>query len=722
MYVQVLCILFLLRLRFPANQPLSSTILRRYGHPVLLVFRKCEKLCIRVNKLKCDLEFLEICKAYEAIPRFLRFKLYKKNLYDSKLYKSWQFKLLDLEIKNKIKSIGRAEREYDDILRSLSSVVSWLDCVCLKQKIANNSSKAIDKAKKVHGKKHFDLGLPEKFSVIDPDKVVTNVSSRQLTKDEKFALQFGLEFCLPVNKPNFFRYFLAFEKLYKFLSSLNPYNPECSDFNLKASLQNIAYRWNSNNNHVNRLYNPLSKQHILALRNLSKDETITISRPDKGRGVVILNRNDYINKVQTILSDNSKFQHVSDDPFVLSLKLEDKLNRFLRKLKSQNILDQSTYDSLLISGSSPGTLYGLPKVHKGNIPVRPILSACCTHSFNLAKFFVPILSAYTIDEYTTKNSYEFVSSLQSIPHIDSKFLCSYDVESLFTNVPLREVIDICVDLVFQNSSHINGLDRVNFKKLLEFALLDTYFFFDGKLYKQIDGVAMGSPLGPTLANIFLCFHEKQWLSRTPSHFAPMTYKRYVDDIFTVFDNENQANQFLSYINSQHSNLNFTLEKESSNKLAFLDVMMRKNERNIETSVYRKPTTTELGTNYFSFTPIKFKLNAIKTLIHRAYSVCSNYKCFDSEIVFLRKFFTYNAYPIKFFEKEVFEYLNKQYKPSITFHTVPKLIQYLVLPFSGYSSHKLEKEIRELVLKYYPQLNLRLIFTNMSSIGRYFKHK
>ena len=93
-----------------------------------------------------------------------------------------------------------------------------------------------------------------------------------------------------------------------------------------------------------------------------------------------------------------------------------------------------------------------------------------------------------------------------------------------------------------------------------------------------------------------------------------------------------------------------------------------------------------------------------------------------KLVFLRKFFTCNAYPIKLFEKEVFEYLNKQYKPSITFHTVPKLIQYLVLPFSGYSSHKLEKEIRELVLKYYPQLNLRLIFTNKSTIGRFFKHK
>ena len=233
---------------------------------------------------------------------------------------------------------------------------------------------------------------------------------------------------------------------------------------------------------------------------------------------------------------------------------------------------------------------------------------------------------------------------------------------------------------------------------------------------------MGSPLGPTLANIFLCFHEKQWLSRTPGHFAPIIYRRYVDDIFTVFANEDQADQFLSYINSQHPNLNFTLEKESSNKLAFLDILVSKRERNIELSVYRKPTTTELGTNYFSFTPLKFKVNAIKTLIHRAYSVCSSYKIFDSEVAFLRKFFTSNAYPARLFEREVCKFLNARYKPLVTFTTVPKLIHYLVFPFSGYSSHKLEKEIKEIVFKYYPQLNLKIIFTNKSTIGSFFKHK
>ena len=357
----------------------------------------------------------------------------------------------------------------------------------------------------MHEKKLFDLGLPEKFSVINPDKIITNVSSRILTTDEKFALHFGLEFCLPVNKPNFTRYFLAFEKLYKFLSSLNPYNLDCNDFNLKASLQSIASKWYSHSNHVNRQYNPLSKNHITALKNLSRDDTITISRPDKGRGIVILNRDDYISKVQTILSDNSKFLQLSDDPFALSLKLEDRMNRFLRKLKSQNILDQSTYDNLLISGSSPGTLYGLPKVHKRNIPVRPILSACNTHSFNLAKFFVPILSPYASDEYTTKNSYEFVSHLENLPQIHSRFLCSYDVESLFTNVPLREVIDICIDLVFQNTSHVHSLDKVNFRKLLEFALLDTYLFFNGKLYKQIGWCSYGISTRPHISKYIPVF-------------------------------------------------------------------------------------------------------------------------------------------------------------------------------------------------------------------------
>ncbi len=103
--------------------------------------------------------------------------------------------------------------------------------------------------------------------------------------------------------------------------------------------------------------------------------------------MVILNKFDYINKTKEILSDESKFKVISGDWFKYIIALEDKLNRILRKLKRK--LDDNVYNFLFASGSIPGILYGLPKVHKVNVPIRSVLSAINTFNYNLAKFFYP---------------------------------------------------------------------------------------------------------------------------------------------------------------------------------------------------------------------------------------------------------------------------------------------------------------------------------------------
>ena len=94
-------------------------------------------------------------------------------------------------------------------------------------------------------------------------------------------------------------------------------------------------------------------------------------------------------------------------------------------------------------------------------------------------------------------------------------MASLDVDSLFTNIPLAETVDICCDLVFKGKMIVDGLAKEDLKELLTIATTESFILFDGEYYQQIDGVAMGSPLGPTLANIFMCHHEESWLSQCP---------------------------------------------------------------------------------------------------------------------------------------------------------------------------------------------------------------
>ena len=101
------------------------------------------------------------------------------------------------------------------------------------------------------------------------------------------------------------------------------------------------------------------------------------------------------------------------------------------------------------------------------------------------------------------------------------YMTSFDIESLFTNIPLEETIDIYVDELFENYLRVNNLTKESFRSLLDSATLDSFFICDGKYYKQKDGVAMGSPLVPTLSNVFLCHFEEQWMSDSLIDYKPI---------------------------------------------------------------------------------------------------------------------------------------------------------------------------------------------------------
>ena len=151
--------------------------------------------------------------------------------------------------------------------------------------------------------------------------------------------------------------------------------------------------------------------------------------------------------------------------------------------------------------------------------------------------------------------------------------------SLFTNIPLSEAIDIAINLIFENSPDIKFTKR-ELRKLFRIATSETHFTFNGSIFDQIDGVAMGSPLAPVLANLFMGFHEQNWIEQA-TNVKPIFYKRYVDDIFAVFESESDADAFYSYLNTRHENIKFTFEKEKDNKLPFLDILINNNESDLQ---------------------------------------------------------------------------------------------------------------------------------------------
>ena len=320
----------------------------------------------------------------------------------------------------------------------------------------------------------------------------------------------------------------------------------------------------------------LSKEELTALQNLSKNEDLIIQKSDKGNYVVIVQRQDYLEKMNVILSDQNKFGKVSlkDDTLLnFAINQEKHVDKVLKKFIEFKSMTEKPRKTLKPVDTRPGILHGSCKVHKASVgncpPFRPILSAFNTPTYKLAKFLVPILKPLTTNEFTVKDSFHFAEEIIDQQH--DLFTGSLDVDSLFTNIPIEETIETCIIELFKESETVEGLSKTEFKELLSLATKDSHFIFDGTLYKQIDGVAMGPPLGPTLANAFLVYHEKNWLEHCPVEYRPLYYRRYIDDIFVLFNSAEHLKSFYSYLNSRHLNISLTIENEKDNRMSFLDV-------------------------------------------------------------------------------------------------------------------------------------------------------
>ena len=215
-----------------------------------------------------------------------------------------------------------------------------------------------------------------------------------------------------------------------------------SAVHLKTEIAHLAQNYISS-------YRPSSndlKKHRI-LRTLKNNPNIIILKPDKGNGVVILDRNIYLDSCFNLLNDKSKFRPLDNDPTLLR---EGRLKRFITQLKKNSSIDANTYCNIFPKGSQPAKFYGLPKLHKKRDnhkqpPLRPIVSSIGAYNYNLAKYLSSLLVPLLPDKYSVKDSFSFVEELRSFD-FDNKFLISFDVESLFTNIPLKETIDIAVDL------------------------------------------------------------------------------------------------------------------------------------------------------------------------------------------------------------------------------------------------------------------------------------
>ena len=248
---------------------------------------------------------------------------------------------------------------------------------------------------------------------------------------------------------------------------------------------------------------------IRSINQLKKRDDIVISKPDKGLGVVVMNKSDYIHLLsEASINDETKFQPVSLERPRTKGRPPKHYHPLLEKEKHldsvvRRILPKHIADTVCLKGSRLAHLYGLPKTHKERLAMRPILSATETYNYTLAEWLDEKLKPLSVNNHTISDVFQLAEEIRELDFNEDDILVSYDVSALFTNVPLEETIQILANKAFNqnwfNETYNLNITQEDLVELLRVATKHQLFQFNGSLYEQIDGVAMGSPLGPLMA-------------------------------------------------------------------------------------------------------------------------------------------------------------------------------------------------------------------------------
>ena len=445
-------------------------------------------------------------------------------------------------------------------------------------------------------------------------KWVHNLSKTPLTEDQQKVLARSPTFAIVTKEPPVGEYISQIERM---CQQLKQGKAEELRGETKSILKNIQPPRPN-----------IRKEESKAIQELKRDQDKIILTTNKGVSMVVMDKEEYIKKSEDLLKQTTYRELVADP----TNKYKNKLINLLKTIKSDGGINNTTYRRLYPTGAGSHKYYGLPKIHKAGVPLRPIISGRGSATYETAKELAKIIKSLVgRSPHHVQNNKDFLEGIRNIKLQPDECIISYDVSALFTSIPIDPAIKFIQKHLEDDKdlSNRTSMTVTHIICLLEFCLRNTYFSFQGRYYEQTEGAAMDSPISPLVANLFMEELEVQAIrtSTTP----PTLWKRYVDDTFTIIK-KNNRDSFLQHLNSIHPKIKFTCgEVREDGSMPFLDILVTPEEDgSLKTSVFRKTTHTNLYLQWDSYHTIPSKYSVSGTLYHRAATVCSTPQLLQEE--------------------------------------------------------------------------------------------
>jgi hypothetical protein len=545
------------------------------------------------------------------------------------------------------------------------------------------------------------------------NSIITNLSDHLLTENETQVLSMGLGYSLDgQHMPNK----LYMDAIKKFERRIN--------LKLFFNNENIAEKitipqkrkhqseWNPpphNNanltNFFDRVYNDtsttlesgykknynLTKTQREALKDLKANKSITIKKADKGGSIVVLNTIDYENKINEILLDDKTYRPIPHDP---TPHTTNNIISLVDLMLSKNIIDEDTASCIRpeIPCRTP-LFYGLPKIHKPNAPLRPIISACNGPSDFLSNFITKIIQplAESLPAYL-KDTNQFLSILEQLEFNSPNFtFVTADVTALYTNIPHNEGIEAVkfyMDRTPKDELPYKCPSSNIISFIIDTILTNTILKFNDKHYRQIYGTSMGTRMAPPYANLFMGRLDAIITEQFPQTIK--LYKRFIDDIFIIFTgSREELLLFKAFMNDLHPTIKFTFN-HSDSFINFLDITIYKNALGqIHTTLYRKPTDTLSLLHFNSHHPPHIKTSIIYSQVLRYNRLISEQHNLITELKTLTRQLILRGYPLRIINEYISKGLNKTQSQLIHGVNPPKDYTHfipLVTPYGHMGIH------------------------------------
>lgn len=428
-----------------------------------------------------------------------------------------------------------------------------------------------------------------------------------------------------------------------------PLNPYITDF-----CQEVKFLINKTL-HGKRHFN-LSKTNILALKELRKDKNIIIKRSDKGGSIAIMNLTDYKNKVLNMLNDPNVYTRVDEDDTELVKTNTDTLinNLFLRSL-----IDSKQFKYLTNFTPNTPIFYGLPKVHKPNWPLRPIVSQVNGPTCRLSEFLdLHLTVAESHIPFLLQDTTAFLNLIKSNEICEpNTILTTMDVASLYTNIPHEEGAEFVSNFyhetlhLWPTNYYLNPIDKEDIRALILFLLKNCTFQFDNILYKQNFGTPMGSKFSVKFANIYMFQWFRIYLNLYHNN-KPKFLARLIDDCFFLWSySEEELTTLFNYLNNCHPTIKF--ETTHSKKFVnFLDTTVYIENNTIKTKLYKKPTDKKKYLHFTSIHPFHVKKSIPFSQALRYKRIIVDPTILSKEILNLKSAFLKRNYPSKLLDSQI----------------------------------------------------------------------